>query len=298
MDKLENFLKSFVCQSKTILEDNLTGIYLHGSAAMGCFHEKKSDIDLLVVIKESLSNEIKRRYMDRIVSLNRQAPAKGIELSIVRQDVCDPFVYPTPFELHFSITYLNWYRSNPDDYVAKMQGTDKDLAAHFTILQNRGKVLYGKALKEVFAEVQEEYYFDSIWNDICGAREEILENPMYVTLNLCRVLAFKEEKCILSKQEGGEWGIAHLPEKYIKLISDALTEYAAGGCMELEEELAKEYAEYMIKQIGGENRQEHKTEFNGEKHGSRDSYMRSEWCGEKHAGKSACGKIEISLYRQ
>lgn len=249
MDKLENFLRTFVCQSKTILEDNLTGIYLHGSAVMGCFHEKKSDIDLLVVVKESLSNEIKRRYMDRIAALNEQAPAKGIELSVVRQDVCDPFLYPTPFELHFSIAHLNWYRLDPDDYVERMKGTDKDLAAHFTVLRSRGKVLCGKAVREVFAEVREEYYFDSIWNDIRDAREEVLENPTYMILNLCRVLAFQEDKCILSKREGGEWGIVHLPEKYIKLIADAMTEYAAGDSMELDEELAKEYAAYMIKRI-------------------------------------------------
>lgn len=250
MEKLENLLKTFVCESVNILEDNLTGIYLHGSAVMGCFHEKKSDIDLLIVIKDSLSNEKKRRYMDMVVALNRQAPAKGLELSIVRQDVCDPFVYPTPFELHFSITHSDWYQSDPDDYIEKMKGTDKDLAAHFMIIRSRGKTLYGKMIKEVFGEIKEEYYFDSIWNDIRNAREEIVENPMYIILNLCRVLAFKEDKLILSKREGGEWGVAHLPDKYKELISAAMKEYAAGSLMELDEELAKEYAEYMIKQIG------------------------------------------------
>lgn len=247
--KLENLLESFVCQSKCILEDNLTGIYLHGSAAMGCFHEEKSDIDLLLVVKESLSDEKKRRFMDKVIALNELAPAKGLEFSVVLQDVCNPFVYPTPFELHFSIAHLNWYQVNPDDYIEKMKGTDKDLAAHFTVLRSRGKVLYGKAVKEVFGAVREEYYFDSIWNDICGAREEILENPTYIILNLCRVLAFRKDNCILSKREGGEWGLSHLPGKYTKLIADAMAEYAGGSPLKLDKEFAIEYAEYMIKQI-------------------------------------------------
>ena len=34
--------------------------------------------------------------------------------------------------------------------------------------------------------------------------EEITQYPMYLTLNLARVLAFREEGVVLSKKEGGE----------------------------------------------------------------------------------------------
>ena len=34
--------------------------------------------------------------------------------------------------------------------------------------------------------------------------EEITQYPMYLTLNLARVLAFREEGRVLSKKEGGE----------------------------------------------------------------------------------------------
>ena len=43
-------LNRFVEQSEEILQDNLTGIYLHGSAVMGCFNPAKSDLDLIVVV--------------------------------------------------------------------------------------------------------------------------------------------------------------------------------------------------------------------------------------------------------
>jgi len=48
MDAYIKLLESFVERNKEILEDSLVGIYLHGSAAMGCFNPAKSDIDLLV----------------------------------------------------------------------------------------------------------------------------------------------------------------------------------------------------------------------------------------------------------
>lgn len=86
------------------------GIYLHGSAVMGCFNGKKSDIDLLVVVKDPPTDEEKLRFMNMAVELNALAPSKGIEFSIVKKSVCSPFVYPTPFELHFSVAHLDWFR--------------------------------------------------------------------------------------------------------------------------------------------------------------------------------------------
>lgn len=250
MEKLESLLENFVRQSKNILGDNLTGIYLHGSAVMGCFNSKKSDIDLLIVVNDDISNEIKMQYMDMVVELNREAPEKGIELSIVKEAVCKPFVYPTPFELHFSIAHLNWYQSNPADYVKRMKGTDKDLAAHFTIIYHRGKTLYGKEIKSVFSKVSSRDYMDSIWSDIEDAKEEIVTNTMYITLNLCRVLAYKRESLILSKQEGGEWAMNALPvSEYQKIISDALKEYKTGEVMSTDRAIAVEFAEYMLKEI-------------------------------------------------
>ena len=257
MDKIQGLLDYFVAESSHILGTTLTGIYLHGSAVMGCFNPEKSDIDLILVVEDEVNNIAKRQFMDMVVELNQQAPEKGLELSVVREAVCKPFVYPTPFELHFSVAHLNWYRTDPEDYVAKMKGEDKDLAAHFTILYHRGQVLYGKDIKEVFAEVSHEAYMDSIWCDIEGAAEEILENPMYIILNLFRVLGYKEEGLILSKKEGGEWMLRKLAagdrtdeeSGFTKLIKDALVEYATGQKMTPEETVAKQFAEEMLARI-------------------------------------------------
>lgn len=243
-------LHKFVSCSKEIFGYNLTGIYLHGSAVMGCFNPEKSDLDLIVVVKDEIPEDEKRRFMDMVVELNKQAPAKGLELSIVREEVCNPFVYPIPFELHFSVAHLNWYQSNPQDYIEKMKGTDRDLAAHFTIICHRGQVLYGKEIFEVFAPVPKKDYLDSIWGDIENAPEEIAENPMYLILNLCRVLAYKKEGLIVSKQEGGEWGLKNVDRpEYQALIASALKEYESNVTMELDLEVAKKFAEYILGEI-------------------------------------------------
>lgn len=245
----EKLTEEFVLESKRILGDNLVGIYLHGSAAMGCFNPLKSDIDLLVVTANDMPDETKRAYMDMVVTLNAQAPAKGIEMSVVKREVCKSFVYPTPFVLHFSVMHFDWYRDNPDDYVKKMNGTDKDLAAHFTVIRERGICLYGEPVADVFGEVPDEDYMDSLWYDIADAEDDIAEDTMYLTLNLARVLAWQQEGKVFSKKEGGEWGLKNLPEKYHELLRKALSEYR-GETPGYDIGAAKEYAGAMLRLIG------------------------------------------------
>ena len=244
--ELTQITREFVTRSKEILKDNLTGIYLHGSAVMGCYNPTKSDIDLIVVVNENMTGDDKRMFMDMVTDLNTRTPGKGIEMSIVKKEVCKPFRYPTPFELHFSEMHINWYRDNPEDYVQKMNGTDTDLAAHFTIITKRGICLFGLPIEEVFGEVPAEDYMDSIHDDIAEAPEDIAENTMYLTLNLARVLAYKEEGLVLSKKEGGEWALNNIPDKYHSLVSETLVEYSEGKDVQYNVELAKDYANYML----------------------------------------------------
>ena len=246
---MDTVIDSFVKRSREILKDNLVGIYLHGSAVMEWFNPAKSDLDLIVVVKEFLTDANKRFFMDMVVELNNKGPAKGIEMSIVRQSVCKPFAYPTPFELHFSIAHLDWYRKDPKDYISKMKGEDKDLAAHFTIINHRGRCLCGAPIKEIFDDVPIRDYIDSIWNDIADAEDEITDNPMYIILNLARVLAYVKDGLVLSKKEGGEWALDSIPEVYHSLLHNALKEYADGTDTEYDMSCAKEYAKYMIEQI-------------------------------------------------
>ncbi|MDP4090973.1 MAG: DUF4111 domain-containing protein [Bacillota bacterium] len=243
-------LDKLVKHSCRIFGSNLVGIYLHGSMAMGCFNPMKSDIDILVVVENEITDLQKKMFMDVIVALNDNAPAKGIEMSVVRSKYCRDFIYPTPFDLHFSNMHLAWYKSNPTEYIEKMKGIDHDLAAHFVITKNRGIVLYGKTISDVFGEISSEAYLDSIKKDIIEAEEEVKDNSIYIILNLCRVLAYVLERLVLSKKEGGEWGIRNIDDKYQGLIKEALLCYSSDRDMMPNHSLAVEYCKYMKSRIG------------------------------------------------
>lgn len=245
----EEVLKCISKEYKNILRDNLIGIYVHGSIALNCFNFDKSDIDYIVVVNNPLTEDVKLKLMDITIDLNKQAPPKGLEMSIVLKEYCTNFIYPTPFELHFSNRHVDWYNNDSKDYCKKMIGFDKDLAAHFTIIKNSGVVLYGLPINEVFLDVPKENYLDSIKNDIYDAKSEIYDNPMYIILNLCRVLAYVRNDLILSKKQGGEWGISNLDRCYHKIVNDALYSYKTKEIMKVEEEKANTFCEYMLNEI-------------------------------------------------
>ena len=229
--------------------DDLVGVYLHGSAAMGGYHPAVSDLDFIVVTRGPISDAVRRRFMDAVVRLDEQAPGKGIEMSVVTRSACAPFLYPTPFELHWSRMHAAWYARDPEDYVQKMRGADIDLAAHFTVLRGRGVCLRGAPIGEVFAPVPARDYVDSIWNDVCGAPEEIGGDTVYLALNLARVLAYLENGAVLSKREGGAWALERLPEAFRPLIRSTLDEYGGAADVEYDPDLARRYASHMLRRI-------------------------------------------------
>ena len=245
----EYMTELFTRTAREILGENLAGVYLHGSAAMGCCNPDKSDLDFIVVVRSNMTDTVKRAFMDRLTAMEAEGPAKGIEMSIVIREVCNPFVYPTPFILHYSKGHREWYRRDPEGYIRRMNGTDKDLAAHFTVIRRRGKCLYGLPVEAVFGEVPERDYLDALWYDVSGSEEEITDNPMYLILNLARVLAYIRERTVLSKQEGGEWGLKNLPEAYHPLLRTALQEYRNGTDAAYDPAQARDYAAYMLGQI-------------------------------------------------
>ncbi|MBQ6934431.1 MAG: DUF4111 domain-containing protein [Clostridia bacterium] len=240
---MEKLLNELTIKSRDILGENLVGIYLHGSLAMGHFKPKTSDIDLIIVVNSPLSHDEKRKYLEMITSLDER-----IEMSIVLRSACRPFVHPAPFELHISKAHLASYKADPDGYIIRMTGTDRDLAAHFSIINTHGKKLYGEEISDVFDIVSREDYMDSIIYDIVNAASEITENPVYFTLNLCRALAYKRKGLILSKGQGGLWGMVNIPG-YSNFIFSAVQAQHSGEEMIFDADKAVSFAHKVLDEI-------------------------------------------------
>ena len=218
---------TFCAHLQALLETNLSGIYLHGSLAMGCFNPDRSDIDLLVVTTRGMNIETKRLVIHLLLHAS-MAPSP-IEISFLVEQQMHPFQHPLPFDLHYGESHREQYRQ------ALINGewmrwndtirTDEDLAAHFTIVLNRGICLLGKPVKEVFPLVPARCYIASIVGDFADARDARSTKPFYFILNACRVYAYLLDGSIFSKDEGGFWGLLILPGEYYSVIAQALEIY-------------------------------------------------------------------------
>jgi streptomycin 3"-adenylyltransferase len=232
---------------REILGGDFVGLYVHGSLAFGCYRREVSDMDFIVVVSAPPSEDARVQMIRLLLSLEPEAPAKGFEMSVVLDRYCRDFVYPTPYELHYSCAHREAASADISAYCEKMRGTDRDLAAHFTVIRAVGYALEGPPVHALFGEVPREAYIDSLLYDVENAVSEILDAPMYLTLNLCRVLAYLRDGAVLSKKQGGEWGLAMLPERWHPQIRAALAAYA-GESAEFPADLQK-FAAWMLYEI-------------------------------------------------
>jgi streptomycin 3"-adenylyltransferase len=205
------------------LADDLTGIYLHGSLAMGCFNPASSDIDLLVVVNNKLTVPQKKQIIAFFQGIDNGAASP--EMSIVTLESLKPPVYPSPFELHYSNTTREAYTGGQVSW--EEQRADTDLPAHFMMTKKRGICLYGEPIEKVFPDIPPEIFIASIVQDMHWIKQEITRLPFaYAVLNPCRALGYISEDKAMSKQEGGEWALSHLPPEYSTLIETALNAYS------------------------------------------------------------------------
>jgi len=251
--KPSELLEIISSEYQSILGENLCGIYVHGSLAFGCFNWKKSDIDFLVVVYEDLTQIQKEALMRTLLRLNQDAPPKGFEMSVVLYKDCINFQYPTQFQLHFSNAHIKKVEDNLTEYCMTMNGKDCDLAAHFTVIKEAGIVQYGKPIEEVFGKVLKGDYLSSIKADIEDAEKEIGGNPIYIILNLCRVLAYMKDGLVLSKLTGGKWGKAHVSAEYTDFIQNAIDCYSSDQELIIDVQLGQRFSSFMIREIFAEN---------------------------------------------
>jgi len=240
---------------KARLNDNLLGIYLHGSLATNCFNPSRSDVDLLVVTRLGMSLETKREIAKSLLE-NSRCPSP-IEISFLRREDLSPWRHPTPFDFHYSEDWRKNFERDLADGNWKtwndIQRYDDDLATHITVTNHRGLCLHGLPIADVFPNVPKQDFAASILSDVQGADfglDVILQFPVYVVLNLCRTFAYLQNGRVMSKEEGGVWGLQNFPAQFHNVIRGALTEYRdCGNESALEKEQLIEFAAFMRREI-------------------------------------------------
>ena len=201
---------------KKHLNNQLVGVYLHGSIVLNSFMPGSSYIDLLVVVENSLDIPTKLAIAKEIIEIDgKPCP---LEMSAVRLSDVTPWETPGNCVFHYSDFWKDKYLeklSNPDAecYVVDNEFPDEDVTSYIKLICQRGIVLNGRDINVVFSDISDKDFWKAISTDVENYNFHNY-GPRYFASNILilgRILSFKETKRILSKYDAGLWMISHVP---------------------------------------------------------------------------------------
>ena len=243
-------IQRLLAELTKLLEGNLTGIYLHGSLALGCFNPTRSDIDLLVLTDCEIPLPTKKALVHLLLSIS--GVPHSIEISFLCQGNLTSWRYPTPFEFHYSeewrerfsedLTSGNWR------HLSEQPQTDSDLAAHITVTRHRGICLWGAPPEKVFPDIPPKDFLASIVSGLEWTLERLDQISVTGVLNSCRTYAYLQEQRICSKEEGAAWAVNVLPVEFRPVVEMACEIYSSERSERGDNALegAKRLIEYVI----------------------------------------------------
>ncbi|HHX72788.1 MAG TPA: DUF4111 domain-containing protein [Clostridiales bacterium] len=239
---------------KKHLNNQLVGVYLHGSIVLNSFMPRSSDIDLLVVVEDSLDISTKLAIAKDIIEIDgKPCP---LEISAVRLSDVRPWKTPGNCVFHYSDYWKDRYfekLSNPDTkcYVVDNEFPDEDVTSYIKLVCQCGIVLYGWDIDEVFSDISDKDFLKAISADVENYNFHNYA-PRYLASNILilgRILSFKETKRILSKYDAGLWMISRVPDKLKYLPELAIKIWYEGEQYELPEDDLEELRKYLIEEI-------------------------------------------------
>jgi hypothetical protein len=130
----------------------LAGVYLHGSAVLGGFDARRSDVDILAVSDGPMTRAQQSAAAGALSEQRLPCPAKGLELSIVMLGTAGHPTAAPPFELHVSTA-----ADDTSVHDGHQRSGDPDLVLHFAVCRSAGRLLGpGRPAAEVFAPVADD----------------------------------------------------------------------------------------------------------------------------------------------
>jgi len=199
--------------------DSLTGVYIHGSAALGDFQPGRSDLDVLVVVEDKTDDDVVDS-ITAVLASDRQLAAVGIEASIVNRTDAARARSPWRFRSHVTTAPADRKIVSGRDHPG-----DPDLALHYLVTRQAGWPAAGPSPDHVFGELDRQLVLDHLAAEL---RWAAIEAPTTcAVLNACRALRFADDFTICSKTDGGRWALAHHIQP--DLVAAALAHRSGSG---------------------------------------------------------------------
>ena len=227
---IKSEVQTLLTELQQRLRENLQGIYLNGSLAAGGFNPERSDIDILAVIADELTGDVKRELITLLLRISRMP--SPLEVYIVLENALHPFQQPLSVHLFYDEKERERYQReihrNDALYWSTETQRQSELAIYLTTLRHYGICLSGKNIEEEIPSVPADVFRSSLLAAMQHTLDHRLQDPITFILHASQTEAYLRTGAILSKSAAGNWALTQLPEEYQPLLEQALATYQGG----------------------------------------------------------------------
>jgi hypothetical protein len=220
------------------LQDNLTAVYLFGSAGYGAYEQGISDIDVYAIIEEPLEDYAP--LTQKITHAAIPCPSHKLEFVLISKDNAAAQSSSIKFEMNFTTG-----KDISDRIIL-----DPSAEARFWFVldvamgRDLGTVFYGPSPREILAGPKPELVFDCLIESLAWYRENLPITHEGV-LNACRELRFVRTGRWGSKMDGCNWVL----EYYNRPEIIALASHARRSKLALPQNHALDFLNFAEKEI-------------------------------------------------
>lgn len=206
------------------LGDAVVGAYPHGSAVLGGLRPS-SDLDVLVVLRRSMTPPERRAVVDGLLDLSgrraRRGPARPVELTAVVQSDVRPWRYPPRVDFQ----YGEWLRDEYEHGVVPLPTPSPDLAPVLTMVLLGNAPLLGPLPGEVLDPVPHSDLVRALVAGVAELLDDLDSDTRNVVLTLARIWTTLGTGTIKAKHDAAAWAIVRLPEEHRAVLAHASAVY-------------------------------------------------------------------------
>lgn len=199
---------------KDVLDKDLLGVYLYGSAVIGGL-QKYSDLDLFVVSDRSTTYREKTKLVANLLTISgiyTLSSKRPIELTLVVKSAVNPWHFPPKFDFQ----YGDWLRREFESGKIEPWQTKEmpDIAILITQVLLANKTIWGENPQRLLSKVPYQDFIHATIEALDGLMADLHSDTRNVLLTLARIWCTLKTDQIRSKPAAATWATRHLPKEY------------------------------------------------------------------------------------
>ena len=210
------------------LAKSLVAVYLHGSAVAGELRPR-SDVDLLVVIDQPMTPEVRRCLASELMEVSGRYPfdpdgRRPLEVIVfLRPDIAEP-----PYPARCEFIYGEWLRHEYEAGESSEPVCDPELTLVLAQSRQEAKPLVGPDANELLPFISESDIRRAIGAVLPTLTGTLQGDERNVLLTLARMWRTVLTGEFVSKDVAADWAATRLPIEQADVLVDAREAYLSG----------------------------------------------------------------------